>query len=124
MESIKQEGEILNNFTAFPIAIIIYFAGLKISYELLIKIFDKPQEWQILIVTLMGLFSAIAVTLIVEVKYDFQVFKKMSLLMLGMVFGVAALFSYARNLGVAEIGFEYDISFAILAATALFFGKR
>ena len=114
----------MKNFIALPFALIIYFIGLKASYEILIQIFDAPKDWQILIVAIMGIFSAVAVKIIIEVKYETPIFSKMSLLLLAMIFGVVAVFSYAKDLGVTTFGFDYDISFAILSATAFYFSRN
>lgn len=114
----------MKNFIALPYALIVYFLGLKASYEILMQIFDTPQEWQILIVAIMGIFSAGAVKILIEDRYESPIFSKMSLLLLGIIFAVIAVFAYARNLGVTNFGFYYDISFAILAVTALYFGKN
>jgi len=114
----------LKNFIALPYALIVYFLGLKASYEILVHVFDAPHDWQILIVAIMGIFSAGAVKILIEGKYEAPIFSKMSLLLLGIIFAVIAVFSYARNLDVTTFGFDYDISFAILSVTALYFGKK
>lgn len=114
----------MKNFAALPCAIILYFLGLKISYEILTRVIDKPIEWQIFIVAIMGLFSVAIVRIIISWKWDASIFGQMAMILLGVIFGVAAIFSYARNYGVMENGFEYDISLAILSVEALFFSKK
>ena len=114
----------MKNFIALPYALIVYFLGLKASYEILAQVFDAPHEWQILIVALMGIFSSGAVKILIEGRYEAPIFGKMSLLLLGIIFAFIAVFAYARNLGVTDFGFDYDISFAILSVTALYFGRN
>ena len=114
----------MKNFFALPCALLIHFLVLKASYEMLIQVFDEPQDWQMLIVALMGIFSAGAVKVLIEVRFDTPIFGKMALLLLGIIFGVSAVFLYMKNFGTMENGFEGHISFGILSLTALIFGTR
>ena len=114
-------------FAAVPLAIIIYFFGVVVSFKFSIYIFDTPQDfqdYQLLIIFIMGLFAAMLVKLFVRIKYHSSFFGHISLLLIGLILGFSAVFSYVRNLGVMECGLEYLETFAILSVVALIFGTR
>ena len=114
----------MKTLAAVLATLIIYFLGLKISYELIMLIAKSPLDWQIVIVALMGVFSASLVKIFLETKCIPPLFGNMTLLLLGIIFGVAGLVSYAKDFGIMDCGFSYWTSFLVLSVTAFIFGMR
>ena len=117
----------LGIFAAVPSAIVIYVLGLVASFKFSIWFFDKPQDfqdYQLLVIFVMGVCAAVSVKIFSRFKFESPHFGNIALMLIGVILGISAIFSYARGLNMMEYGLPYLETFTILSATALIFGTR
>ena len=114
----------MQDFAAIPYAIITYCLGLFAAFHFSVWAFSDFQDSQLIIIFSMGILAALLVKLFIRWKFDNSYFGNMSLLFIGIILGISAVFSFARNLGMMDCGLPYLDTFTILSVTALILGSR
>ena len=112
---------------AVPSAMVVYFLGVVLSFKFSVWFFDSPsdfQKYQLLIIFAMGLFAAMSVKLLSKFKFESPHFGNIALMLIGIILGISAIFSYARGLEMMKYGLPYLETFTILSATALILGSK
>ena len=106
---------------------VIYVLGVTASFKFSTWFFDKPQDfqdYQLLVICVMGLCAAVSVKIFSKFKFESPHFGNIALMLIGIILGISAIFSYARGLNMMKYGLPYFETFSILSVTALIFSRR
>lgn len=114
----------MKDFAAIPFSIVFYIVGLFAGFHFSTWAFSDFEYSQLITISSMGIIAAITVKLFIRLKFQGSYFGSISLLFIGIILGVSAIFSFVRDLNLMSCGLPYFDTFAILSAVALILGGR